>query len=55
MIGDDTEADILGARKHLGALTLQKNHHGVKVKKGKDAPDVVFDNFKEIVTLLSQC
>ena len=54
MIGDDTEADILGAREHLGALTLQKNHPGVKVQKGKNAPDVVFDNFKEIVALLSQ-
>jgi putative hydrolase of the HAD superfamily len=54
MIGDDTETDILGARKHLGAITLQKNHFGVTVGTGKDAPDVVFDNFKEIVALLSQ-
>lgn len=45
MIGDNPEADIAGAAKALGAVTLQKRHAGVRVSSAADA---VFDDFGEL-------
>lgn len=54
MVGDNPETDIQGSREHLGAVTLQKRHAGVKIGQGEAAPDVVFDTFGDLRRLLSK-
>ncbi|WP_064791581.1 HAD family hydrolase [Shewanella woodyi] len=54
MIGDHPVKDIQGAKKTLGAITLQKNHKDVKVLKGKEGPDILFDKYSELRELLGK-
>jgi hypothetical protein len=52
MIGDDPYADIEGSKKHTNAITLQKKHAGIKFLKGKCQPDAIFNEFKDLRSLL---
>ena len=52
MIGDDPYADIEGSKKHINAITLQKKHAGIKFLKGKYQPDAIFNEFKDLRSLL---
>ncbi len=54
MIGDSAERDIAGARTAIGALALQKIHAGVKKGEGDNAPDAMFEHFKELRDLLGR-
>jgi HAD superfamily hydrolase (TIGR01549 family) len=54
MIGDNPVNDIEGAKKALGAVTIQKKHKGVKVGEGPQLPDAVINNFSELRQLLSR-
>ncbi len=49
MIGDNPINDIEGAKKHIGAVTLQKIHSGVEL----GSPDASFENFSDLRTLMS--
>jgi HAD superfamily hydrolase (TIGR01549 family) len=51
MIGDNADSDILGARQHLGAFTLQKIHTGVHVGDVGSAPDMAFENYRDLCDL----
>jgi HAD superfamily hydrolase (TIGR01549 family) len=53
-IGDNPTADMLGAKKSIGAVTIQKLHQGVVPASGEATPDVVFKHFSEIRTLLAR-
>ncbi len=53
MIGDDPETDIAGARREIGAVTLQKLHAGVTRGQGESAPDASFSEFAQLRRLLS--
>ncbi len=48
MIGDDPHTDVSGARRTIGAITLQKRHGGVVVADGADGADLVFDDYGEL-------
>lgn len=52
MIGDNPVNDIKGARDSIGAVTLQKQHHGIIVGTKECMPDLVFEEFKELRDLL---
>jgi putative hydrolase of the HAD superfamily len=52
MVGDDPYADIEGSKKHINAITLQKKHAGIKFLKGKYQPDAIFNEFKDLRSLL---
>jgi HAD superfamily hydrolase (TIGR01549 family) len=52
MIGDNPISDIQGGRD-AGMVTLQKRHEGVIVKNGDDAPDLIFDHFKELRRIIN--
>jgi putative hydrolase of the HAD superfamily len=51
-IGDDAVADMEGARAAIGAVTFQKLHQGVVRAGGDGAPDVVFQRYSELASLL---
>ena len=55
MVGDDPEADVWGARKSIGAVTLQKVHRGVPEGRGDMAPDARFARFGEVRDLVRNC
>ncbi len=52
MVGDDPEADVWGARKGIGAVTLQKVHRGVSEGRGDMTPDARFTSFGEVRDLV---
>jgi putative hydrolase of the HAD superfamily len=52
MIGDNAHNDILGARREIGAVTLQKIHAGVEKGRGAELPDASFSNYAELRVLL---
>ena len=54
MIGDSPENDIAGARREIGAVTLQKIHAGVVRGHGESAPDASFTEFPQLRTLLAE-
>lgn len=54
MIGDNPINDIEGARKTIGAVTLQKVHEGVEVGSGISQPDAVINEFSELRKLLGK-
>jgi HAD superfamily hydrolase (TIGR01549 family) len=54
MIGDDPVCDIQGARRCIGAVTLQKRHQGVRILEGEAGPDAVFDHFGELRAFLAR-
>jgi len=54
MIGDNPENDIAGARREIGAVTLQKIHAGVVRGRGEFAPDASFAEFSELRKLLAE-
>ncbi len=54
MIGDSARADIEGARKAIGAATLQKLHKGVVEGTGEQRPDATFQGFGELRELLAR-
>ena len=54
MIGDNPEADIAGARRAIGATTLQKLHQGVQRGSGEQVPDAEFKDYQEIQDLLAK-
>ena len=51
-IGDNPTADMLGAKKAIGAITFQKLHAGVVPASGDATPDVMFNDYSEIKALL---
>ncbi|CCN47652.1 putative haloacid dehalogenase-like hydrolase [Vibrio nigripulchritudo MADA3029] len=54
MIGDNPVNDIRGAREQLGAVTLQKIHHGTPVGVGANTPDAAFHDFGQLRHLISK-
>lgn len=52
MIGDNAVNDIRGAKETIGALTLQKVHHGIALGENENEPDAAFNEFKELRKLL---
>ena len=54
MIGDNPKQDIQGARKSIGAITLQKIHKGVEKGVGEFQPDIYFENFSQLRKLLAK-
>lgn len=55
MIGEDYEKDILGAKRAINCVTLQKYHKGVAISDSPDKPDAIFKNFSAVRKLfLSQ-
>lgn len=53
MVGESAAKDIGGARAAVDAIGIQKRHQGVKVEAdGPNAPDALFDHFREIRRLL---
>lgn len=53
MIGDDPKTDMLGAGR-MGIIKIQKIHEGIQVNdRGIGKPDLVFDNYSELITLIS--
>lgn len=54
MIGDNPDADIVGGKK-INAITFQKIHKGVKIGKGKNAADIIFDNFNDLINYFKKC
>jgi putative hydrolase of the HAD superfamily len=55
MIGEEPRSDIAGARAAVDAVCLQKRLAGVKVAdSGPEAPDAVFDDFRELRRLLER-
>lgn len=53
MIGDSPENDIYGAKSNFKMTTLQKIHKGVKIGSNQFEPDVSFDHYSEIISLIS--
>lgn len=54
MIGDNPVNDILGAREKINAVTLQKIHSGTPAGTNECAPDVIFNDFKELRALIAR-
>jgi putative hydrolase of the HAD superfamily len=54
MIGDNPVNDIKGAREKISAVTLQKVHPGTDVGTGDCEPDAVFQEFKQLRTLIAK-
>lgn len=55
MVGEEPRSDMGGARAAVGALCLQKRHAGVEVfNGGPNAPDAVFEHFREARRFLAQ-
>ena len=53
MIGDDSKSDMAGADL-IGIKKIQKRHEGVKIiKDGPESPDLVFDHYDELITLIN--
>lgn len=52
MVGDNSINDIFGARTHMGAVTFQKIHDGVRRGVGKTKADVEFESYNEIVNIV---
>jgi putative hydrolase of the HAD superfamily len=52
MIGDNAETDILGAKRSIQAVTIQKIHHGVKIGEDDARPDATFSQFSEVRKLI---
>jgi len=53
MVGESAAKDIGGARAAISAVGIQKRHAGVKIEgEGPDAPDALFDHFREVRRLL---
>ena len=53
MIGDNPINDIKGARENIGAITLQKIHHGSQLGKEDELPDASFNRFSDLRILLN--
>lgn len=51
MVGDNPATDVAGGRS-IGALTFQKIHRGVKVGRGDNTPDFIFDDFNSLRNLI---
>jgi putative hydrolase of the HAD superfamily len=54
MIGDNPHNDILGARREINAVTLQKIHTGVALGIGEERPDASFAEFAQLSALLEE-
>ena len=54
MIGDNPHNDILGARREIGAVTLQKLHAGVTAGTGDEQPDCSFTEFSSLGALIDR-
>jgi putative hydrolase of the HAD superfamily len=52
MIGDNSVSDIVGARKEINAVTLQKIHDGVVIGVGNNQPDATFEEFYQLRSLI---
>jgi putative hydrolase of the HAD superfamily len=55
MVGDNPIADIGGAKKAIGAVTIQKVHGDSKILSESNLPDCVIDNYAQLSKLLKQC
>jgi len=53
MVGDNAQTDIVGAKRSIQAVTIQKVHHGVKVGEDDAQPDATFSQFSELRKLLN--
>jgi putative hydrolase of the HAD superfamily len=55
MIGDSPRCDVAGARRAIGALTIQKLHAGVSVgRNGDEKPDETFERFGDLRRAFSE-
>ncbi|MGE9549679.1 HAD family hydrolase [Erwinia amylovora] len=54
MIGDNPVNDIQGGREKINAITLQKVHSGVETGTGPNTPDLTFNEFGELQTLIAK-
>jgi len=54
MIGDNPVSDILGARKKINAVTLQKMHSGVELGTLDSTPDASFEEFSSLRKLIEK-
>lgn len=54
MIGDNPTNDILGAKKAIGAITLQKIHSGVIPGTNESLPDAYFSDFTNLSRLFKK-
>lgn len=54
MIGDNPSSDIEGAKKTIGAITLQKIHKGVTKVIDPTILDASFDNFRDLQRLIKK-
>lgn len=54
MIGDNSVNDILGAKKAIQAITIQKVHTGVKEGQGEEQADAIIHDFDELSHLLKK-
>lgn len=54
MIGDNPINDIWGAKKAVGAITLQKIHGGVIPGTNESLPDMYFNDFTNLSRLLKK-
>ena len=52
MIGDSLENDVLGARKNIKAVTLQKVHKGVVTGSANEQADLTFKEYASIINLV---
>jgi len=54
MIGDNSNTDMAGAGK-VGMIKIQKNHYGVEISnKGIAKPDLIVNNYSELINLISR-
>ena len=54
MIGDNPFNDIQGAKKALGAFTLQKLHEGVVPGLDESEPDILFYDYSSLRKLIGK-
>lgn len=54
MIGDEVETDLMGARRALDAITLQKLNKNGRAAQGPDEADAIFSSFGDLRSLLAR-
>ena len=54
MIGDNPVNDICGGKEKINAITIQKIHDGVEIGTGKNAPDAIFTEYRDLRNLVAR-
>lgn len=55
MVGDNPVNDIAGARKAIGAVTIQKLHGDLKTGEGENQPDCTIRTFAQLSSIFGRC